>query len=256
MTKNAAPPSVDEFLGGRIAVLQPETGHRAGSDAVWLAAAVPAEAGEQVLDAGAGVGVAGLCLLARVPEARVTAVEADAELCALAAANAARNGVAGRMSVVAADVTAPADALAAKGLRREGYAQVIANPPFHAAGTVRPAPDEARAFAHVMGDGGLEDWLRFLAAFAAPKGRLTLIHRPDSLGLLLKLCERRFGDIVIFPLFPRAGQPATRIILQGRKGSRGAVSLLPGLVLHEPDGRYTDGAEAVLRGGAALQLAG
>ncbi len=133
---------------------------------------------------------------------------------------------------------------------------MIANPPFHAAGTVRPAPDEARAFAHVMGDGGLDDWIRFLAAFAAPKGRLTLIHRPDSLGLLLKLCERRFGDIVIFPLFPRAGRPATRIILQGRKGSRGAVSLLPGLVLHEADGRYTEGAEAVLRGGEALKLAG
>ncbi len=109
MTKIAATPTEDEFLGGRIAVMQPETGHRAGSDAVWLAAAVPAVAGEQVLDAGAGVGVAGLCLLARVPEARVTAVEADAELCALAVANAARNGVAGRMSVVEADVTAPAE---------------------------------------------------------------------------------------------------------------------------------------------------
>lgn len=246
------PTTVDEFLGGRIAVLQPQAGHRAGSDAVWLAAAVPAQPGERVLDAGAGVGVAGLCLLARVPQLKVTAVEIDAGLCALAVANAARNGLDASFSVVEADVTAPAKALIAKGLTREGYDHVIANPPFHVAGTVRPAPDPGRAVAHVMGDGALEGWVRFLAAFAAPKGRLTLVHRPDSLTMLLKLLERRFGDIAVFPLFPRAGQPATRIIVQGTKGSRAGLSVLPGLVLHEADGRYTDAAEAVLRGGQAL----
>jgi len=246
--------TVDEFLGGRITVLQPQAGHRAGSDAVWLAASVPALTGEQVLDAGAGVGVAGLCLLARVPGVTVTAVEIDADLCALAAANAARNGATDSFSIVAADVTAPAKSLIAKGLRREGYAHIIANPPFHAAGTVRPAPDQGRASAHVMRKGGLEGWVRFLAAFAAPRGRLTLIHRPDSLTTLLGLLERRFGEISVFPLFPRAGQAATRIILQGRKGSRGGLTLLPGLVLHEADGRYTREAEAVLRGGEALPL--
>jgi tRNA1(Val) A37 N6-methylase TrmN6 len=246
--------TVDDFLGGRISVVQPQAGHRAGSDAVWLAAAVPALAGEHVLDAGAGVGVAGLCLLARLTEVRVTAVEIDAGLCVLAATNAARNAVADRFRVVEADVTAPAKALIAKGLMREGYAQVIANPPFHVAGTVRPAPDRGRASAHVMGEGALDDWVRFLAAFAAPKGRLALIHRPESLTMLLSLLERRFGDIMVFPLFPRVGLPATRIILQGRKGSRGGLALLPGLVLHEADGRYTEAAEAVLRSGEALRL--
>jgi tRNA1(Val) A37 N6-methylase TrmN6 len=246
--------TVDLFLGGRISVVQPQAGHRAGSDAVWLAAAVQAEAGEHVLDVGAGVGVAGLCLLAREPKLRVTAVEIDPGLCAMAAANAARNGLAESVGVIEADVTAPAKALDAKGLIREGYDQVIANPPYHALGSVRPAPDRARASAHVMGDGGLEAWVRFFAAFAAPKGRLTLIHRPESLSLLLALLERRFGDIAIFPLFPRAGQAATRIILQGRKGSRGGVLILPGLVLHEASGHYTEAAEAVLRGGEALKI--
>ena len=84
--------TTDDFLGGRIGVLQPKGGHRAGSDAVFLAAAVPARAGMRVLDVGAGVGVAGLCVLARVPSAELTAIEIDARLCALAAKNAERNG--------------------------------------------------------------------------------------------------------------------------------------------------------------------
>ena len=244
----------DDFLGGRISVLQPRAGHRAGSDAAFLAAAVPARPGERVLDAGAGVGVAALCLAARVPGIEATAVEIDAKLCALAEQNAVRNGFAESFTVVNADVAWQAGKLSAAGLVREGYHQVIANPPFHAEGAVRQTPDAAKAAAHVMRAGGLGEWIRFLATMAAPKGRVTLIHRPDSLGELLGHLEGRFGDIAILPLFPKRGEPAVRIILQGRKGSRAGLKLLQGLVLHEADGSYTDAAEVVLRGGEALSL--
>lgn len=246
--------TVDGFLGGRILLAQPKQGHRSGSDAVFLAAAVPARPGEQALEAGAGAGVAALCLLARVPSLHLTAVEFDAELGGIAEANAVRNGFAGQMRVVTGDVTAPGEDLYAKGVRREHYQQVFANPPFYVAGTVRPAPEPGRAFAHVIGDGGLKDWLRFLATVAAADGQLTLIHRPESLSMLLELLDRRFGDVCIFPLFPKEGAPASRIVLQGRKGSRAPLRLLPGLVLHRPDGSYTDKAEAILRGGEALRL--
>jgi tRNA1(Val) A37 N6-methylase TrmN6 len=106
----------DDFLGGRVTVLQPKKGHRAGSDAVWLQAAVRPTAGSRVLDAGAGVGVAGLCLLSRCPALDLTAVEIDPALAALAEANAARNGVAAKVTVITADVTAAAEGLFAKGL--------------------------------------------------------------------------------------------------------------------------------------------
>ena len=246
--------SVDAFLGGRINVVQPRGGHRAGSDAVFLAAAVPARAGERVLDVGAGVGVAGLCLLARVPRLEVTAVEIDEELCTLADKNAERNGVSANFTVINADVMGSAKAHRAAGLVRDGYDHVIANPPFYAEGSVRAAPDKGRATAHVMGVGALAAWVRFLTTYAAPKGCITMIHRVECLGELLGLLEPRFGDLAVFPLFPKRGDPASRIIVQGRKGSRAGTKLLQGLVLHEADGRYTDEAEAVLRGGEALLI--
>jgi tRNA1(Val) A37 N6-methylase TrmN6 len=260
-TRRASPPqgsanatSADDFLGGRISILQPRHGHRAGSDAVFLAAAVPARTGQSVLDAGAGVGVAGLCLLVRVARLHVTGLEIDAELCALAKSNATHNGFADRLKVINADVTAPVKALRDAGLTRNSYDQVMANPPFHAEGAVRAAPDAARAAAHVMGHGQLAVWIRFLTAMAAPKAQLTLIHRLECLGELLGLLRGRFGDVAVFPLFPRPNEPATRIIVQGRKGSRASPRLLPGLILHEPSGAYTAEAEAVLRGGEPLDL--
>lgn len=100
----------------------------------------------------------------------------------------------------------------------------------------------------------LEAWVRFFATMASPKGCLTLIHRPEALAELLPPIERRFGAIALFPLFAKAEAPATRIILRAQKGRRQALKLLPGLVLHKSDGRYTAEAEAVLRQGRMLDL--
>jgi tRNA1(Val) A37 N6-methylase TrmN6 len=248
----SAATTADDFLGGRITVLQPRKGHRSGSDAVWLQAAVPAKKGESVLDAGAGVGVAGLCLLSRVPGTRVTAVEIDSGLCALAQANAERNGLAGRFNAIEVDLSAQGKSLHAKGLGAESYDHVMANPPYHAEGSVRTAPE--RASAHVMNKGGLEAWLRFLVRMMAAKGTLTLIHLPERLPHLLSLLEGSCGGISVFPLFPAEGAAASRIIVQAKKGSRAPLRLLPGLMLHGPDGAYTKEAEAVLREGDRLDL--
>ena len=68
------------------------------------------------------------------------------------------------------------------------------------------------------------------------------------------MLEGRFGDIAVAPLFPRAGFAATRIIVQGVKGSRAPTQLLPGLVLHGDDGKFSPSAEAVLRDGAAWPI--
>lgn len=205
-----------------------------------------------MLDAGAGVGVAGLCLLARLPGTKVTGVEIDSDLCALAQVNAARNGLASRFKVIEADLSAPDKTLHTKGLAAESYDQVMANPPYHAEGSVRTAPE--RAGAHVMKQGELDAWVRFLVRTTAAKGMLTLIHLPERLPHLLSLLETSCGGISVFPLFPTEGAQASRIIVQAKKGSRAPLRLLPGLVLHGSDGAYTPRAETVLREAAGLDL--
>jgi tRNA1(Val) A37 N6-methylase TrmN6 len=51
--------------------------------------------------------------------------------------------------------------------------------------------------------------------------------------------------------------PATRILVQGRKGSRAPLSILPGLLLHAATGHgFTPQAETVLRAAAALEMRG
>jgi tRNA1(Val) A37 N6-methylase TrmN6 len=86
------------------------------------------------------------------------------------------------------------------------------------------------------------------------KGSLTFIHRADRLEALLALLAGKAGEITLYPLWPGVGKPAKRIIVRARKGVASPTRLLPGMILHEADGRYTAAADAVLRDAAALEM--
>jgi tRNA1(Val) A37 N6-methylase TrmN6 len=234
----------DRFLGGRVTVCQPVSGFRSGLDAVMLAACVPARAGEQVLELGAGAGAASLCLATRVAGCAVEGVEIEPVLAALAQANAAANGLEERVAFHAGD------ALALPAALRRDFAHVFANPPFHGeAGAHSPDPGRERALRDA---GRFGDWLRTGLRRTVSGGTFSTIFRADRLGEALAVLPAT--GLVVFPLWPRAGAAARRVILQLRKGSGSPAMLLPGLVLHASDGGPAPEAEAVLRDGARLAL--
>jgi tRNA1Val (adenine37-N6)-methyltransferase len=233
----------ETFLDGRVKVAQPESGFRSGLDAVMLAAAIPATAGQSALELGAGAGTASLCLEARVPGVAVTGVELDPELAALARRNAVANGA--RAHFAAADIFALPPEL------KRGFDHVFANPPFHGEGQV--SPDPARAAA-LMDDGKLADWLKLGLQRTVSGGFFTAILRADRLNQALAALPQR--GLCAFPLWPRAGEAPKRVIVQARKGSAAPFALLPGLVLHQQDGSWTSESDAVLRRGSALALSG
>ena len=241
----------DAFLGGSLDIEQPATGYRAGLDAVLLAAACRAKPGEHVLDAGAGVGVVGLCVARRLRGVMVTMVEREPVHATLATANAARNNLADRVTVVTADLTHPLSRLPALVSALATFDHVLANPPYHADSRGTAATDPLKAGANAMAEGSLDDWARFLAAMAKPSGSLTLIHRADKLDEIMAVLDRRFGALVLTPVHPRLGEAATRILVRGIKGSRAPLTIASGLVLHDAQG-FCPNIEAVLRHGAAL----
>ncbi|RMF02500.1 MAG: methyltransferase domain-containing protein, partial [Alphaproteobacteria bacterium] len=200
-----------------------------------------------------GTGVAALALATRVADVRITGVELQPALCAIARENVRLNGFEEKITVVEGDVMASAQ-LRERGLKQESFAHVMANPPYHSQAASRASDNSAVATAYVAGADVLEKWARCLAAMAAPRASLTLIHRAQETGRVLDALSRRFGQLTLYPLFPRAGAPASRILVQGIKGSRAPLRMLPGMVLHEPGGRYTAQAERILRDGEALRL--
>ncbi|PXW56463.1 tRNA1(Val) (adenine(37)-N6)-methyltransferase [Chelatococcus asaccharovorans] len=246
--------SVDALFGGRLTVTQPRKGHRAGTDAVLLAAASGDPGDGTVVDLGAGVGTVGLAIAARCPRVRAVLVEREPALASLARHNCVVNRFDDRVRVIAADVLAPARARHAAGLAPAMADLVVTNPPFYAPGRFRTSPDASRSRAHAMDDGLLDQWMRTAADLLKPRGRLVMIHRPDALALILAVLAGRFGGITLMPVHPRAGQAAVRLLVAAVKGSRSPLSMLPGIALHDEAGRFTAEAEAVHRGDAGLAL--
>ncbi len=248
MKQQSAVVTRDTLLGGRVKLSQPKKGFRAAIDPVLLAAAVPARAGEAALDAGSGTGAAALCLAARVAGARVTGIECDPDLVALARMNAADTGVADRVSFIAGDLRAPGV------VPRASFDHVLTNPPFAAERSGTPAPGAAKRLATIEGAGGLAAWLDACLDALKPGGWLTLIHRADRIGDVLAHLQGLVGGGVVLPLLPGAARPAKRVIVAARKGSSAPMETLGGLVLHGPGGGYTPEAEAILRHAQALDL--
>lgn len=246
----------DAFLGGRVMVRQPKSGYRAGLDAVFLAATAPFHSRQEcsVLDVGAGVGTVGLCVAARCPFARVTLLEREPMLAALAGENISLNQWNEHVRVVNLAVGSSADALVNQNVLSESFDYVFANPPYHAEGRGTAAPVALKAASHAMPGSGLDDWVRFMARMAAPNGTATMIHKAEALPAILAAFSGRFGDLRILPLHPREGEPASRVIVQGIKGSRAPMVLLPGFVLHDEGNAFTAGAQLVLRDGAGMPL--
>jgi tRNA1(Val) A37 N6-methylase TrmN6 len=249
------PVTDDSVLGGRLRLRQPADGHRVGHDAILLAASTLAIASDVAVDLGAGVGAAGLALAHRITGIVVRLVEIDPELAGLARENAVRNGFAERVSAHVLDVAAPLAHFSAAGLRPESADRVLMNPPFRDSRRVQASPDARRRVAHVASPGTLATWLGTAAGLLRRRGTLTMIHRAEALTEILGMIEPTFGAIAVQPVHPKPGAPAIRVLVRAVKGSRGPLTLLPGLVLADADGRPSAEAQAVLRDGATLRLA-
>ena len=248
--------TVDAFHRGNFWLVQPKgSGHRAGVDAMILAASLPSDFSGAVADFGAGAGAAGLAVVSRCAAATVTLVEQSPEMAGFAALTLNFEGNAhlrDRAALLVADVALTGRAREAAGLAAASFDAVIMNPPFNPARD-RMTPDGLKQQAHVMGDGLFEAWLRSASAVVRPRGLVSIIARPISIGPILDALKGRFGGAEILPVHARGDQPAIRIVVRARRASRAPLALCPPLILHDTAGDgFSARADAINNGKASL----
>jgi tRNA1(Val) A37 N6-methylase TrmN6 len=235
--------SIIHVLNKRLALMQAPDGFKTSIDAVLLAAACPAKAGERVLDMGCGVGSAGLCLARRASGVVLHGFDVQGAHAALATENAALNGL--EATFETADV---------RDFDAAPFDHIICNPPYFDAGGHVRSPSEEKALAMGHLETSLQDWLDRANQLLKHGGTLTLIHRADMVDEIIKGLKNRFGRVEIFPLFPKDGQSAKRVIIRAVRNSKSPAILHQGLILHEADGGYSAAADKILRDMEPLNL--
>jgi tRNA1(Val) A37 N6-methylase TrmN6 len=253
MTDPAGELTEDAFLGGQLRLRQRKSGHRAGHDAVLLAAATPAQSGHRVIDFGAGVGAAGLALARRVAGVELVLVEIDAGLAELARDNARSNAIPAEIIVL--DLNASAEAFAAVGLTPDSADVVLMNPPFNDPARHRASPEKTREVAHVATATTLQGWIHAARRTLKSGGVLSLIWRADGLAEVLVALDRGFGSLVILPVHGDPVAPAIRVLVRAIKGGKAPMRLCAALMLNDESGAPNKQVQEVLAGKGVLPLA-
>ncbi len=232
----------DHLLNQKVKITQPKLGYRVGTDAILVAASLSMGT-VSVLDLGAGVGGISLCIAQRLEGAQITAVEINPLMVTLAHYNSVANVVDNRLKIVESDI------VKLPLMMESSFDHVISNPPYHYSAGTRPQ-HPARALAHMGTDTDLKDWVRAALWAAKPRARVSFICRADRAAELIYLfSEAGAGEVLLCPLWSRPMSPASRAIVQVRKAVAGPGAILPGVVVHNDDGSYTQVVKRIMEGG-------
>jgi tRNA1(Val) A37 N6-methylase TrmN6 len=216
--------SIDQFMEGRLKLIQSRDGYRFSIDAVLLSEFVTVKPGDVVVDLGTGCGVILLILLLTKPARHAFGIEIQKELAAQASRNALLNGFEDKMEVILGDI---------KNLPLAGEIAdvVVCNPPYRKARSGRINPDQRRAIARHEILASIDDILRSARKLLRKKGRLSIIY--PSVRLVDILVRMRRFDLepkkvrIIYPsLQSAAGLTLVEALLGGKPG----LEILPPLI--------------------------
>ena len=242
MTPAPADTTEDTVYQGRVRLVQPAKGFRAGFDSLLLAAALPSIGKGEALELGCGCGGALLPAAFRLPDVSFTGLELSETVTRMARDGTALNGFGARVTIENAEASEWVKP------HENRFDLVFANPPYFEPGKIS-APGEGKASAYIE-TLSLEGWVKAMLHAAKPRAPVILVHRAADLARLLGPLDRQAGEITVLPVASKTGEPARRVLVRARKGlKRGPLTLLPPLIAHTDDGSArTPAAQAVIEG--------
>jgi tRNA1Val (adenine37-N6)-methyltransferase len=216
--------TLDEFLDGRLRLIQSARGYRFSIDAILLAQFVTIKPRDVVVDLGAGCGIISLLLLLEKPVGYVIALEIQKHLVDQAVRNAALNGFMDRMGVLLGD-------LRQVPLGRSIADVVVCNPPYRRPGSGRVNPDFERAIARHEIMASLNDILSAANSVLKPKGRVAVIYPAGRLvDLIVRMRAFDFEPKRMQVVYPSMEEESKLVLVEGSRAGKGGMKVLPPLI--------------------------
>jgi tRNA1Val (adenine37-N6)-methyltransferase len=234
----------DTLFNGKLSIRQPKDGYRFSLDAVLLAGLAYARPQDRIIELGTGCGVVPLIMAFRDSGIRVTGVEIQPELAALADVNARLNGFSDRVRIVEGDFRD-----AARVFQPESWDMVLSNPPYRGEASGRVNPHPQRAMARHELAGSVEDVFATGKFLLRQGGRLSVIYPARRLDHLMVVAHRHgFSAKKLTVIHSDVRGPGRLVFLECRKGGGEELRVSPPFFVYELDGSYTDAMLAFYNG--------
>lgn len=239
MVNNSSALTKNSILNGYIEIYQPKHGFRVGIDSILLASSV--EKYSKCMEFGSGSGIILVYLSKRFPDSKVFGIEKNIDLVNLAKKNLKYNKI--NKNTAEVEQSNLDDQSFLKN-NNNSFDRIIMNPPYFSPEKVIMTKNTIKASARYEYD--INKW--FTAAYKKlkPRGFLNFIFRTENLDLILNNLYPKWGDIKIYPLWPKKHIKSKLMIVQAKKNAKSGVQILPGLVLHNNDGSYTKACDKIL----------
>jgi tRNA1Val (adenine37-N6)-methyltransferase len=215
--------SIDEFMDGRLKLIQSKTGYRFSIDAILLSQFVTIKRGDRIVDLGTGCGIIPLILLLTKPVGHTFGLEIQKDLADQAARNTVLNGYENRMGVILGDIKHPPFAPSSADV-------VTCNPPYRPKNSGRINPDLQRAIARHEMLASLDDVLNAATRTLRAKGRLAMIYPAVRLvEVLVRMRGFNLEPKRIRIVYPGMESEAKLALIEASLGGRRGLKVLPPL---------------------------
>jgi tRNA1(Val) A37 N6-methylase TrmN6 len=234
--------TLDDVRRFDLTIAQPRRGYRFSLDALLLADFAATTGTNRFADLGTGCGVIPLILCRRFPDASAVGLESNPDMASLAEANVQRNGLAGRIKVIAHDISHAASLFPVS-----SFDGVTCNPPFRTPGSGRISPKSGRDTARHESTAGITDFLAAAKFLVKPGGRIWFVYLADRLAeFIQRAVELNLSLLRLRLVHGSLEAPAKIFLAELAKSRRGSTTVCAPLIIRGKDGAYSPEAQQIL----------
>lgn len=225
---------LDELLIQNLKIIQHEAEFCFSLDAVLLSQFATVHPAASAVDLGTGTGVIPLLLIARGVK-HVTGLEISESMADMAARSVSLNNLSERITIRQADLRI------LSGLAAGTYELVVSNPPYRPVGGGYINPNDRVAIARHELTASLQDVIaaaRFLVKY---RGRFAMVHLPERMAeILTAMSQAGLEPKRLRLVYPQDHKKPNILLVEGVRGARPGLDVLPPLIVYKPDGSYCD----------------
>ena len=225
---------LDDLIINNLKIIQHGQDFCFSLDAVLLAHFAALRPQASVVDLGTGTGVIALLLAAR-GAGHAVGLELDHRAADMARRSVAINGLTEQIEIVQGDFRQ------LKGLLPAGrWELVVCNPPYRAVGRGYLNDNGRHAAARHELTASLTDVIAAARYLVKYRGRFAMVHLPERMTeILMEMSRQGLEPKRLRLVQPSAGKKPNMLLVEGIRGAKPGLEVLPSLVVYAPDGGYT-----------------